>query len=182
MEHIRGDVDRLALDLVGPSTIVAESLHHGTEITLGHADGLAIVERLDGREKVDVLLDEIGELPQQLAAVVGGSCAPLALESCAGGLHGNIDILLSGLTDGGDDLLSGGVDGLELLLLDTLDELVVDEAMRKKESATLEFPVGSVHREGYSQADGLLVSARQRGLEVDCQTHCVCWVSLPGVS
>jgi hypothetical protein len=52
---------------------------------------------------------------------------PGALEGGASSLDGDIDILLGGLVDGGDDLFVGGVDGLEGLALDTLDELVVDE-------------------------------------------------------
>jgi hypothetical protein len=52
---------------------------------------------------------------------------PGTLEGSASGLDGDVDILLSGLVDGGNGLLVGGVDGLEGLAFDTFDELVVDE-------------------------------------------------------
>lgn len=52
---------------------------------------------------------------------------PGALQSFAGSLDGDVDILLRGLVDGDNGLLVVGVDGLEGLALDTLDELVVDE-------------------------------------------------------
>lgn len=62
---------------------------------------------------------------------------PGTLEGSASGLDGDIDILLGGLVDGGDDLLVGGVDGLEGLALDTLDELVVDEPAERGKRARL---------------------------------------------
>ena len=52
---------------------------------------------------------------------------PGTLEGSASGLDGDVDILLGGLVDGGDDLLVSGVGSLEGLALDTLDELVVNE-------------------------------------------------------
>jgi hypothetical protein len=57
---------------------------------------------------------------------------PVTLKGSASGLDGDVDILLGGLVDGGDDLLVSGVDGLEGLALDTLDELVVDEPVKER--------------------------------------------------
>lgn len=126
-EHLRVDVNGLALDLVGPSTVVADAGGDGTDVTLGHGDGLAVVEGLDGGEGLDVALNEVSKLQQELGADSGGSGAPLALKGLAGSCDGNVDILLGGFADGGDDLLSGGVDDLKLLLVNTLNPLVVDE-------------------------------------------------------
>ena len=128
MEHVRVDVDRLALDLVGPAAVVPDAADHGTDVAAGHGDGLAIVERLGGSQEVVVLLAELGQLQQVDAALLGGDAAPLALKGLPRGGHGDVDILLGGLVHRADDLFCGRVDDLKRLLLDTLDELVVDEA------------------------------------------------------
>lgn len=122
------DVERLALDLVGPPAVVPDAADDGADVAPRHVDGLAIVERLDGGELLRVGLDEVGELQQQATALAGGGGPPGALEGLAGGGDGRVDVLLGGLADGADDLLVGGVDDLELLLVGALNELVVDEA------------------------------------------------------
>lgn len=127
MEHVGGDVNGLALDLVGPTSVVPQAADDGTDVTLGHGDGLSVVERLDGGEELSVLLCEVGELQQVDGALAGGGLSPDTLEGLAGGGDGDIDILLGSLVDGADNLLGGGVDDLEGLLVDTLNPLVVDE-------------------------------------------------------
>lgn len=127
-KHLGVNVDGFALDLVGPTGVVADASNNGTNISLGHGDGLSVVERLDSSESVKVLLDKIGKLVEESGTGGRGSCAPLALKGLAGSSYGNIDILLGGFADGGDDLLGGGVDNFELLLVNTLNPLVVDEA------------------------------------------------------
>jgi hypothetical protein len=128
VEHVWVDIDRLALDLVGPAAVVPDAANDGADVAAGHGDGLAVVERLDGGQEVRVLLAQIGELRQQDAARLGRGAAPRPLKGLPGGGHGNVDILLGGLVDRAEDLFCGRVDDLERLLLDTLDELVVDEA------------------------------------------------------
>ncbi len=131
MEHVGGDIDRLALNLVGPAAIVPEAADDGTDVAAGQGDRLAIVERLDGSQQVEVLFAELRKLDQEDAALLGSHAAPRALESLACGGNGNVDILLGGLAHRADDLLGRRVDDLECLLVDTLDELVVDEAAQK---------------------------------------------------
>ena len=128
VEGVRGGVDGLALNLVGPTAVVAQAAGAHADVDLGHVDGLAVVERLDGGEEVEVLLEQLREAVQQLAAVLRRLLPPGALEGLAGGGDGDVDILLGGLLDGADDLFVGGVDDLEGLAVDGLDELVVDEA------------------------------------------------------
>lgn len=99
VEHVGGNVDGLALNLVGPATVVTDAGGNGADIALGHGDGLAVVKGLDGGEQVEVLLDKVGELEKQAAALRGSDLAPCGLESLAGGGDGEIDILLGGLTD-----------------------------------------------------------------------------------
>lgn len=47
IEVVRVGVDGLALNLVGPATVVTQTTGGGVDISLGHEDRLAIVERLD---------------------------------------------------------------------------------------------------------------------------------------
>lgn len=105
MEHVRVDIVRLALNLVCPTSIVSDAANHSANVTLGHCDGLAVVERLDSRQQICILLQEIGELQQHTASLIRSCLFPGAVESLAGGCHGNIDILLCGLVDLSDDLL-----------------------------------------------------------------------------
>lgn len=127
MEHVGGDVNGLALNLVGPSSVVSDAASNSADITLGHGDGLAIVKRLDGSEELEVLLNEIGKLNHQDGSLLGSNLLPCGLERLAGGGDSKVDILLGGFANGGDDLFGGGVDDLELLLVNTLNPLVVDE-------------------------------------------------------
>jgi hypothetical protein len=129
VEGIRRSLDDLALDLVCPSTVVPQATGTGTDIALGHGDGLAIVQRLDGGEEVDVLLKQIGELVEVLSALLGGYLPPRAFEGFPRGRYGDVDVLLGGLRYGADDRLVGGVNDLERLAVDALDPLVVDEAV-----------------------------------------------------
>jgi hypothetical protein len=77
-----------------------------------------------------VLLKEICELDEQPSTVLRSLFPPGALESFAGGVYSDVDILLSGLVDRADDALVGGVDDLKGLAVDAFDKLVVDEAAR----------------------------------------------------
>lgn len=168
VELVRANVERLALDLVGPPAVVPDAPGDGADVPPRHADGLSVVERLNGGELLRVGLDEVGELQEQAAALAGGGGPPGALEGLAGGGDGGIDILLGGLADGADDLLGGGVDDLELLLVGALDELVVDEAGGVL-ARDLQARQGRGERN--SQADGLLVGARDGGGEFSVERH-----------
>lgn len=169
VEGVGGNIDGLALDLIGPTAVVADGANNGANIATGHGDGLAIVERLNSGEEIEVLLDQVGELEEVDTTLLGSDLAPDTLESLAGSGDGNIDILLGGLVDGADDLLGSGVDDLEGLLLDTLDELVVDEPGRAR---WLAFELkNTTGREKAMvknlQAGGLLVGAGNRRLELN---------------
>lgn len=67
------DLDDLALDLVGPAAVVPEARRSLARVeALCDGEGLAVVEGLDGRDLVNVTLDESGDLDQDFAAGVGG--------------------------------------------------------------------------------------------------------------
>jgi hypothetical protein len=130
-------VDDLALDLVSPPTIVSQAASNQADVNLCHSNSLSVVERFDSGEEVGILLNEIGEVDQQLAAVLWGLLSPDCPVCLSGSGYRDIDILLCGLVDGCDNLLGGWVDRLEGLAVDTLNKLVVDEPVQGRLSAVL---------------------------------------------
>ena len=75
-EVIAADRDRLAVDLVGPAGVVAQAVDHRGQVALRLGDRLAVVERLELGQLVDVLLDQVGQLVHEPAAVGGVHLAP----------------------------------------------------------------------------------------------------------
>ena len=65
------------------------------------ADRLAVVEGLEQREVLGVLLDDVGDLVQDDGALRLGGLAP-ALEGSPCGVDGAVDVLLRSVRDGGE--------------------------------------------------------------------------------
>ena len=130
-EVVAADRDGLAVDLVGPAGVVAEAVDHQRQVGVAAlADRLAVVERLQLGQLVDVLLDQVGELVHQAAAVAGVHLAPGAgVERLAGGLDRQVDIGGIPLGDLGDDFLGRRVDRLERLAADAVAPLAVDQQL-----------------------------------------------------
>lgn len=126
-ECIGVGVDDLALNLVGPASIVSQTASNHADVDLCHSNGLSVVERFNSGQEVEVLFDQVGKVDQQFATVLWGLLSPDCLVCLSGSSYRNIDILLCGLGDGADNFLSRWVDGLEGLAIDTFDPLVVDE-------------------------------------------------------
>lgn len=121
-------IDNLALNLVGPATIVSQAASsHGHISSLCHTESLSVIERLYSSQKVYVLLEQIGKLDEESSSVLGCLLSPDCLVCLAGSSYCDIDILFCGLVDRADNFFGGGVDGLEGLSVNTLNELVVDE-------------------------------------------------------
>ncbi|KAI6769769.1 hypothetical protein HG530_004398 [Fusarium avenaceum] len=72
VEHLGGNVNSLALDLVGPTTVVSEAANNGANIATGVGDRLSVVERLNSSEEVKVLLSNIGKLQEKVASALRG--------------------------------------------------------------------------------------------------------------
>ena len=106
------DGDGLAVVLVGPAGVVAIGLDGQRQVGVERiAVGLAVVERFQSGQLLFVLLDEVGELVQQPAALGGADLGPGAfLERLAGGLDGEIDVGLVALGDLADGFAGGGVE------------------------------------------------------------------------
>lgn len=107
---VRG-LDRLTVDLVGPSTVVSEDSGRLSDVeALGDREDLSVVESLEGGEDVDVSLNQRGDLHQQLASLETGSVlAPSRLEGLVGTVESVVDIGGETLGDLDEDLTGGGV-------------------------------------------------------------------------
>jgi hypothetical protein len=171
VKHVRGNVDGLTLNLVGPASVVSQATNYGAHITTRQQHRLAIVEGLHGGEPFGILLNNVGELEHQSAALLRGDCPPLALERLPRGSDGDVDILLGGLVHGADNLLGGRVDDLKGLLVGALDELVVDESVGGEGQDQRRRLGGGGYRStagriSHLQSGGLLVCARNWRLEL----------------
>ena len=89
------------MDLVGPAGVVLEAVDDLLDVRLGVRVGLAVVPRLDGREKGLVAEAEVGELAHQVPTLGAGDEAP-GLEGGACGDDGDVDVLGRGGGDDGD--------------------------------------------------------------------------------
>jgi len=118
----------LTFNLIRPASIVSQGRDTHANISLGHAEGLSVVERLDGSEQVKVLLELVGQLVQQTTAFKRLHLPPWSLKGSASGFDSNVDILLGGLVDAADDGFVGRVDDFEGLALDAFDEFTIDES------------------------------------------------------
>lgn len=62
VEGIGVGLDGFARDLVGPATVVSETARTHADIDFGHAEGFAIVQRLNRRQELEVFFEQIGQL------------------------------------------------------------------------------------------------------------------------
>lgn len=128
MKHVRGNVNGLALDLVGPSTVVSDAPSNGANVSLGHGDGLSIIEGLDSSKNVQVLLHNVGKLHQHVRTRLRSNLLPYCLEGFSSRGDGYVDILFRGFANRRNDFLGGGIDDFKFLLVNALNPLVIDEA------------------------------------------------------
>lgn len=126
-KRLRVGVNGLAVNLIGPATVVAKAAGGGGNIALSHGEGLAVVKGFNSSQDVAITLEEVGQLDEEAATFGGSDLAPLTLEGGACCLDGIFDIILVRLLDGYNRLLVGGVDGLKSAATLSLDELIVDE-------------------------------------------------------
>lgn len=111
-ELVGGGLNGLALDLVGPTSVVTNAGDGVGDVNvLSPAESLAVVQSLDSSELIEVGLHEIRELVQE-GATLGTGCVqtPDGVKGLLSGDDGDIDILLRGLGDLGDQLAVGGID------------------------------------------------------------------------
>ena len=69
-------VNDLALDLVGPSTVISQAASDHRNINLGHAKGLSIVQGLESSQLVGISVDQLRELDEVAASLFWSDLAP----------------------------------------------------------------------------------------------------------
>ena len=148
IEGVRVGVNDFAVNLVGPSTVVSNAAHGGGHVPASHHDALAIVQRLNGRERLRILLEQVGELEEIPGSLLGSDLFPFSLEGLSRCRNGDIDILLGSFFDGADDLFVGRVDGLNLLTLFACDPFVVNESGNELVSRCLVARIGKARKGG----------------------------------
>ena len=127
-QEVAADGHGAAFDLVGPAGVVAQGVDDALQVAAGVGDGLAAVERFQGGQLLGLLLDQVGQLEQQSAAVGGVHLLPGArFQRLARGLDRRIDVGLVGLGDLAKRLAGGRVDGREGLVRVAVHEFAADE-------------------------------------------------------
>ena len=104
-----GDRDRLAVVLVDGAGVEVEDLRDHADLAARAGDRLADVARLDPRQLLRVLLDELGQAPQQPAAIGGRDRTPgweRRLRPC----DGRIGLLHPRPLELGERLLGRGIE------------------------------------------------------------------------
>ena len=141
------------MDLVGPAGVVAERIEGQRDVArTGVAHRLAIVERLERGEFVDLRFDRVGEPQHDPAALAGIHPRPRPLvEGLPRGVHGCVDISGIALRDLSDHFLGGRVDRVERLPTLGGHPLAADEELRLVNRGA-----GGFHRGGGSGHGGVL--------------------------
>ena len=95
--------------------VIAEHAEHAQLVAAGAADRRAHVERIELRQFLEMLLDEIGEFQKQVLPLERLDLAPRSLEGATGGGNGAIDIFGIAFGDGRKYLTGRRIERLELL-------------------------------------------------------------------
>lgn len=86
-------INDLSMDFIGPPAIVPQASSGRTNIALGHANTLSVVECLYGGHLEEILLEKICKFAEELATLGGGNLVPFSLKGCTSSTYGNVDIL-----------------------------------------------------------------------------------------
>ena len=136
-ERLAPDHRRVALDVLGRGLALEVARRAGEEAqVVGHHAGLvdgdpprlADVERLEPRELLGVLVDDVGELEEELHAVLRRLPLPL-VPRLLRRVDGPLDVLGSPARHLGDDLAGRRVQHLHRLARRRVDELAADELL-----------------------------------------------------
>ena len=107
--------------------VIAQHAEHAQLVAAGAADRRAHVERIELRQFLEILLDQIGELQQQRLPFERLDLAPRPFEGAARRRHRAVDILGIALGDGREQFAGGGIVGLEALAGGGVDPFAVDQ-------------------------------------------------------
>ncbi len=123
----QGVVDGLAVDGCRLPGIKTQHAQHALFGAAGTADRCAHVQRVQRTQLIEMLLDEIGELEQQVLALVRLDLAPRPLEGPARSRNRGVDVLLIAFGNGGQQFAGGGIAGLKRLAGCGVHPLAIDQ-------------------------------------------------------
>lgn len=104
MKHVRGDIDRLSLDLIGPASVVSQTADHTVQVPTRIVDRLSIIKRFDCGKQLLVLLGKVGQLVKQNASLLRCRGLPDTVKCSSSCVDSEVDVFLSALVDRNDDL------------------------------------------------------------------------------
>ncbi len=120
------------MNLVGIAGVVAEHVDRQRQIAAGRfADRLAVVERFQRGQLIEIFFDQVGQLVHQAPPFAGVHLPPGAMIKCLPGRgYGQIDVGGVPLGNLGDDFFGRRVDGLEGLATLGRHPLAADKTLR----------------------------------------------------
>ena len=139
-----------AFDLVGQSGVVVKVLRQGAQLGQHIDQPLAVVARLDHRQRLDMALQVNGDTPQQFAASAGRHAAPShRLEGCARGCHGALCVCCAAPRNRRPGLAIGRVERLQPLPTgsvtpDATNQLAVGAQQRCGAARQVRWQTGSI--------------------------------------
>ncbi len=107
--------------------VVTQHAKHAQLVAAGPADRRAHIERIELRQLLEILLDQIGELQEHVLPLERLCLAPRSFEGAARGGDRAVDVLRITLGDGREQFAGCGVEGLELLAGGGVDPFAVDQ-------------------------------------------------------
>jgi hypothetical protein len=119
--------DGLAVDRGRLTGIITEHAEHAEFVAAGAADRRAHVERVELRQLLEILLDEIGEFQKQALPLERLDLAPGTFEGAASRDNRAVDILGVAFGHGRQQFTCRGIKRLEFLAGSGIDPLAVDQ-------------------------------------------------------
>jgi len=135
-EIVAVDRNGLALNLIRPSGEITVAADGGGDVDgFGHAKRLSVVERLQARQLIGVLLDQVGQAIEQPSSFGCGRLPPSpSLERGAGRFDGPLHVNCVGFGDLTDLLAGGGIDGGESFAGFAWDPAIINQKLRRRNS------------------------------------------------
>ena len=128
-EIVSANRNRVPRELVGPAGVVADAVDGQRQVGGSRVDNrLAVVERFERGQLIEIRFHQIGELVHQAASIASIHLRPrTGFKRGSRGLHGSIDVGRIALGHFGDHCFIHRVDRLEPFAAAGLDPLAVDQ-------------------------------------------------------
>ncbi|MEA2869466.1 MAG: hypothetical protein QOE39_4181, partial [Bradyrhizobium sp.] len=120
-------LDGLAVQRGRLPCVISEHAEHAQLVAAGTADRRAHIERVELRKLLEILLDEIGELEQQVLPLERLDLAPWSFEGAARRGNRAVDVFRVAFGNGREQFAGGGVVRLEALAGSGVDPFAVDQ-------------------------------------------------------